>query len=184
MASYQFSADYVSQHDTIWTTYLASLQGKPNVSLLEIGSFEGRSTIWFLERILTGPGSRITCVDGFWTPYGAVFDSNIKASGLGDRVIKCRGKTSEVLPGLASGSFDVVYIDAGHREDEVRQDALESWRLAKPGAILIFDDYLHSPELPLTERPQRAIDNFLNDYRDQCRLLHRGNQVIVRKLAA
>lgn len=156
------------------------LMKRPDVRMLEIGSYEGKSAIWFLENILTGPGAGITCVDGFWPPYGEVFDRNIALSGHAGRVQKLAGRTDEVLPRI-DATFDAIYIDAGHREQEVWEDAQHAWRLAKPGATVIFDDYLWQPHLPLEERPQRAIDRFLSERGGELTLLYRGYQVIVRK---
>jgi len=182
MAKYAFSTDWVTGFAGNWRTFLRPLIGRPNVEMLEIGSYEGRSTIWFLDTILTGEGSRITCVDGFWQPYGSVFDRNIAASGLGSRVRKLPGLSQVVLPGLPASSFDAIYIDGCHTEEAVYSDANESFRLAKPGGILIFDDYLESLDKPITERAQRAIDRFLMEHRADCRLLYKQYQVIARKL--
>ena len=72
--------------------------------MIEIGSLEGRSAIWLLDNIPTGPGCSITCVDGFWPPYGGIFNSNIVASGRSHQVIKLTGKSEEVLPTLDDAS--------------------------------------------------------------------------------
>jgi predicted O-methyltransferase YrrM len=179
--AYTFSTDYVSSFTEQWALCLRDLAGRADVRMLEIGSFEGRSAIWFLENILTGLGSSITCVDGFWPPYGDVFDRNIAASGLSARVIKRRGPSQEVLPTLARASFDAMYIDGGHREEQVWADARHCWRLGKAGAILIFDDYEWEPHLPLEDRPRRAIDRFLRKHAGKYELMQRGYQVTVRK---
>ena len=85
-SEYTFTADYVSWLIPIWEQYLYEFKGKENISLLEIGSFEGRSAIWFLENILTHPTSSITCVDHFLRS-GVRFDHNIKVSGLSGKVV-------------------------------------------------------------------------------------------------
>lgn len=182
MPIYEFSTDSVSGFAECWRSVLAPLRGQAGVRMLEIGSFEGRSALWFLENILTGSGSGITCVDGFWPPYGEVFERNIARSPFSDRVIQLRGDSQAVLPGLPQEAFDIVYIDGGHLEQEVQADALEAWRVAKFGAILIFDDFLWALHLPLEQRPQRAIHRFLQSHAQDCRVLYRGYQVIVQKL--
>ncbi len=100
-------------------------------------------------------------MDGFWPSYSEKFDANLRASGRSAQVTKIVGLSESVLGTFPDGVFDVIYIDGGHREKEVYDDALQAWRLAKPGATLIFDDYAWRPELPMEERPTRAIDRFL-----------------------
>ena len=60
---YRFSEDWVSENTATWNHILGPCKGKPNVHGLEVGSFEGRSALWFLENILTDPTASITCVD-------------------------------------------------------------------------------------------------------------------------
>jgi predicted O-methyltransferase YrrM len=152
--------------------------------MLEIGSFEGRSAVWFLQNILTGPGSTLTCVDRFHPPYGEAFDWNLAASGCFSQVIKLTGDSAAVLPSMADASFDAVYVDGGHREREVWEDALHAWRVARPGAVIIFDDYKWRPDLPLEERPKRAIDRFLLRHAGAYQILQCAYQVVLRKDAA
>lgn len=66
--------------------------------MLEIGSYEGRSAVWFLENILTHPTARIVCVDLFTRlPFELRFDHNIRISGAGDKVTKMKGRSETVL---------------------------------------------------------------------------------------
>jgi predicted O-methyltransferase YrrM len=151
--------------------------------MLEIGSFEGRSAVWFLQNILTGAGSTLSCVDRFRPPYGERFDRNVAASGCSSRVIKLTGDSAAVLPSMASASFDAVYVDGGHREQEVWGDALQAWRVARPGAVIIFDDYGWRPDLPPEQRPKRAIDRFLLRHAGAYQILQCAYQVALLKHA-
>jgi predicted O-methyltransferase YrrM len=182
--SYTFSSDFVSDFTDDWRLYLSALIGRADLRMLEIGSFEGRSAIWFLEHVLTGPGCSLTCVDRFRPPYNERFDRNLAASGRSSQVVKLTGNSQDVLPSLEDASFDVVYIDGGHREREVWEDAVQGWRLTRPGGTIIFDDYAWRPELPLEDRPKRAIDRLLLRQAGAYRLMHSGYQVILQKLPA
>ena len=77
----------------------------------------------------------------------------------------------------------MIYIDGSHRAADVQVDASLSWHLIKRGGLIVFDDYLWSLEKPKEDRPQMAIDNFLRDFRLQLGILHKGYQVIVRRVS-
>ena len=182
-SDYSFTQDYVSDRTSVWNRSLAELKAKENIQMLEVGSFEGRSAIWFLSNVLTHPSCTITCIDPF--PHRIIeirFDHNIKVSGFSGRVIKIKGRSQEILKLLKPVSYDIVYIDGSHRVEDVRADALLSWPLVKSGGIVIFDDYLWELERPSENRPQIAIDQFLSEFGSELETLHKGFQVIVRKL--
>ncbi len=183
-SKYSFTLDCGSSHlAPIWTLQLSGLKDKENAHLLEIGSFEGSSALWFLENILTHPSSRITCVDMFENRLDEIrFDHNIAISGFSSRMTKCKGRSQEVLKLFKEDDYDVIYIDGSHRAADVQADASLSWPLLKRGGIIIFDDYLWSPDYPPEERPQMAIDNFLIDFSSQIEILHKEYQVIVRRV--
>lgn len=61
-------------------------------------------------------------------------------------------------------------------------DAMLSWRSVKPGGIILIDDYLWAPETPPTERPQMAIDFFLESFEGRFEILWKQYQVAIRKL--
>ena len=60
----EYPEDYVSREVLHWERALAGFKGK-RVRALEIGSFEGRSAVWFLENVLTHEESTIVCIDSF-----------------------------------------------------------------------------------------------------------------------
>lgn len=187
----EFSADWSSDRFATWAGVLAELVGQP-VEILEIGSWEGRSAIFFLEYL---PHSRITCVDSFegspllrstspWReaiPYvEARFDRNL--SQYGARVEKRRSLSVPALFQLFQSQkrFDLIYIDGSHDRDDVLMDSIQSWRLLSDQGILIWDDYVFQSARP----PGPAIDQFLTMNANQYTELHRGKQLIVRKAAS
>lgn len=184
-SEYSFSQDYVSDRAPAWIEQLSELKAKTHLQMLEIGSFEGRSAIWFLANVLTDPSSTITCVDPFLHRITELrFDHNIKVSGSSARVIKLRGRSQQILKLLKENNYDLVYIDGSHCAGDVETDALLSWPLVKCGGIVIFDDYLWNPNWPVEDRPQIAIDRFMAEFRSELEIHHRGYQVMVRKVAA
>ena len=183
-ADYSFTEDYVSPHVGEWTELLAVYQGQPDVRMLEIGSFEGRSTLWFLANILTHPTAGIVCVDVFAPASRELrFDHNLRIAAAVKKVTKRKGRSEDLLAQLPRDSFDIIYVDGSHQAVNVLFDAVSAWFLLKAGGVLIFDDYLWEMDKPPSERPQPAIDLFLEAFEGRYELLSKAYQVILRKSA-
>lgn len=73
----------------------------------------------------------------------ALFDYNVARAGGNGRVVRIKGDSARVLTGLASESFDLVYIDGDHRMEAVRRDVAEAKRLVRRGGIVSGDDLEH-----------------------------------------
>ena len=184
-AKYKFSTDGVSVNAPVWLKYLKEFAAKPAVHALEIGSFEGRSALWFLENILTHHSATITCIDHFEEDFEATFDWNVKASGnLANNLIKLKGESRISIRSLKN-NFDFVYIDGSHVAKDVLVDAVMAWDLLKPGGMIIFDDYglRRSPRDSQSDAliPEPAIDAFLKVFRHYVDVVHHDYQIIVRK---
>ncbi len=165
---------------------------KPNLDILEVGSFEGLSTCFFLWQ---REDATVTCVDTFagsveHVAYGSTvsdlearFEAN---TALVDRarVRKLRGDSRRVLLDLAENSarFDLIYVDGSHVALDVLVDAALAWQLLRIDGILLFDDYRwrglgHDPLV----RPGPAIDAFSGIVLEHAETLFRGSQFALRK---
>jgi predicted O-methyltransferase YrrM len=141
--------------------------------------------VWFLQHVLTGPGSTITCVDLFDDAVIALrFSHNVRISGRTSQVVRLAGRSDDVLPGLEPACYDAIYVDGDHKAMAVLLDAALAWRLLRPGGVMIFDDYLWGRDRPPSARPRMAIDLFLDAWGPQLEVLHRGYQVAVRKTSS
>lgn len=144
----------------------AGFIGKPT-RCLEIGVFEGGSALLFLQHILTHPESTYTGIDD---NLRNVAIENL--NGYGSRVKLIPGDSTDILPGLIKSgyAFDIVYIDGCHQINYALRDIDLSFRMLRPGGVILVDDYAH-PEyglkMPidryLSDRPD--IDIILQDYR-------------------
>jgi predicted O-methyltransferase YrrM len=183
-SQYKFTRDWVSPYKESWTKHLQHLRGKPAHGL-EIGTFEGRSALWFLENILTNPDASITCVDIFPAPYEQRFDANVVASGLERKIKKVKGDSKFALRTFPRDTYDFVYVDGSHDAKDVLSDAVLAWELLKPGGVMIFDDYQWTGSAAEKFRPARipeiAIDAFLHVYEPYMDVVQKDYQVIVRK---
>jgi predicted O-methyltransferase YrrM len=188
-----FSSNWAAEHFFRWAELLHQLRDKP-ARILEIGSWEGRSALFFVNYL---PLSHIVCVDPFGgnvehrlDPYFAElalkaesqFDSNLRA--FGNRVEKIKGSSATVLPelGISQRCFDLAYIDGSHLAADVYRDAVLTWPMMEREGIVIFDDYewdLMNEEL---ERPKLGIDAFLTAFSGQYKEVHRGYQIVIAKL--
>jgi len=165
-----------------WRQDFAKFAGRPGIRMLEIGSYEGRSAVWFLENILTHPDSRLVCIDPFFDPRREMrFDHNIRLCRAEARLDKRRERSEAVLPQLERASFDLIYVDGSHDAPLVLLDAMLSWELLKPGGILAFDDYEWEPRRPPQSRPKLAIDLFLASHAGKYNLLRQAYQVVIEK---
>jgi len=196
MSGQTFTTDWFSNNIPLWQEILSPLAHQPNLSCVEVGSWEGRSTCWLLEHIITHPSSHLVCIDTFegssehythpeWRTslkdLEQRFRDNIAATGGADRVLVLKGKSSLMLHSLPAASMDLAYIDGSHAAADVLTDIIQCWVLLKAGGILVCDDYHWAlPTNPL-HRPEPAIDAFLHIFKDHYDILHNGYQLIVRK---
>ena len=189
----RFTEDFFTRHVPHWETlFFGELAWDPDAPrrVVEIGCFEGRSTLWFLERLLRHPGSRITCIDTF---AGGAEHTPAQSEGLHGRFLANLGESrwahkAEVLRTdsfagltglLASGArADLVYVDGSHEAPDVLADLVLAFRLLPPGGVVLCDDYLWSREetarADVLGCPKLAIDAFTNIHRRRIDLLEWG----------
>jgi len=188
----QFSQDWFS-HNIPHFEALKEVMGGPVDSILEIGSFEGRSTCWMLENLLSAEGEMV-CLDTF---EGSAEHSCLALDKLFETWRKnvewVRKETQTVrafkgasFVGLgeqiaAARQFDFIYVDGSHAASDVLTDAVMAFGLAKSGAVLLFDDYLWVDMPGLLNRPKIAIDSFVNLFSEKCDLVLLSSQVAIRK---
>lgn len=181
--SSNFTVDWFSQNIRSIGHTLLPVANDEHLEILEIGSFEGRSTVWFLENLKQ---AQVTCVDTFeggeehaeidMESVRERFDQNIQP--YADRVTTLVGTSEDILKTLEYGKYDVVYVDGSHQKVDVIFDAVMAYRLVRKGGYILFDDYLGGGE----DRPGPAIDAFLALHRNCVREVYRGYQIHVEKL--
>ena len=173
-----FTANWAGCHIENWRHVLQRF-ARTGADILEVGSFEGRSALVFLSIL---EDSRITCVDLFDRPgQEERFDSNLRQHA--ERLKKLKGYSTRVLPRLIADArtYDVIYIDGDHTMSGVVADSVLCWPLLRSGGIVIWDDYRWQKHRPAIERPQKAIDWFLQAFGSELEVLHQDSQVIARK---
>ena len=183
-----FSEDWFGRHIPVWQELLGPMKDR-ECHVLEIGVYEGRSTVWLLENILTHPASTLTYVDTFaggaehsaadLTDLEARFRANTAAQSV--KLIARKGRSEVMLRDLPMERYDFVSIDGSHEAADVLSDAVLSWPLVKPGGLVCFDDYEWWIDAAPERSPKLAIDAFLATKRGRCEVVRKGRQVWVRK---
>ena len=205
-----FSADWFSHNIPnfkLITNYY-NQNNWPIDSILEIGSFEGRSTCWMLQNMLSDNG-KISCVDPYtnydWDrfsfapttidytkPWGAeiaaaegTFRSNTAELKKPGQTVELR--TERSFKALAQDivdekQYDFIYVDGNHVADIVLADACMAFPLLKKGGIMLFDDYLWDHTEDHLDRCKMTIDAFVNMYVKSTRILFVNYQLAIIKL--
>ena len=205
MKNYKFTENWFRDFSLINT--FSFLDFEKELHILEIGSFEGESTVWFLENVLNNPKSTITCIDP-WTNYSqnsnslndyhspnaewdlslykTTFFYNIKESGFENKVITHQGLSQDILPKLITlkNKYDIIFIDGNHVAPSVLTDGVMSWYLLKENGIIIFDDYEWDPDndYPSTQSPKLAVDSFIENFSDYSKVIWSGYRKVIKKI--
>ena len=183
---YQFSNRWFQAVKPVWDQLLTHL--KP-AKILEIGSFEGASTCYLIEKMGAQHPLELHCIDNW---QGGIehqadgtaaadmneverrFHSNIalaKANATEPVDIVLHKSQSDLALAslMANGKldyFDMIYIDGSHQAPDVLFDAVVSFKLLAINGLMIFDDYTWSENLPqgkdILRCPKPAIDAFVN----------------------
>jgi len=204
MKNYRFTEDWFTDDGLSVLNYLDFTK---ELHILEIGSFEGKSTVWFLENFLQNKNSTITCVDP-WMDYSQDQDSlnsyikeknewdltkrktkeiflhNIIESGDASKVIIRQGFSNKILPSLITEQkmYDIIFIDGNHTAPYVMMDSVMSWPLLKKDGVILFDDYTWGLDKPTTIRPKESVDYFILSFADYIIEIYSKYRKIVKKL--
>lgn len=199
---YDFTTDWFSWSPPVWSQIVHQLPSRKR--FLEIGSFEGRSSVWLIENAIE-EGGDLFCVDT-WEGGEEHKAQGHDMSAVEDRfhtnitlalatvypkkinVQSFRDTSLNVLSALLSTTpesrdlFDFIYIDGSHQAPDVITDACMAWPLLKVGGVMVFDDYGWGEPLPATHKPKLAIDAFVDIYKERLHLIHKSYQLIIQKM--
>lgn len=198
MSEYEFTQDWFHWAPEVWKQLIPHLP--KGHAFLEIGSFEGRSTVWIIENMMEDT-LFIDCIDTWeggeehteeqMSGVEARFDANTELAmrkfadenGARRWVTKFKGTSTFMLAQLLDEGrgYSFIYIDGSHVAKDVMTDACMAWPLLKKGGILVFDDYLWGEPTTILHKPKIAIDYFTTLFAEELEFLHIGYQLIVRK---
>ena len=166
-------------------------------SVLEIGCFEGRATVYLLLNHLDKDVT-YEVVDTFeGTPeesgmietVSRLAESNFiyenfmhnmsQHTGIDLKIRK--GYSQLKLPQLyqEGNKYDFIYIDASHRADDTFVDAYYAHKMLNPGGLLIFDDFgwKDPARQHPVDSPELGVRSFFTMYSEEYTVVMSGYQV-------
>lgn len=195
---YEFTSDWFSAVKPLWDE-LTDIN-KPT-RILEIGCYEGRSTVYLIERCAPFGPLHLVCVD---TWAGSADLSPQMMDGVEERfgrnvvMAMCRAPNAAKLdkrkePSLRAlaaligegQQFDFISIDGSHTAPDVLSDAVMAFTLLRPGGIMVLDDYTWWME-PMGQQdvlnlPKMAIDAFVNINFRKLMVIAAGRQLVLTR---
>jgi predicted O-methyltransferase YrrM len=181
MNEYKFTSAWFETAKHVWEEIIPQLSPK---IILEIGSYEGASTCYLIDKLAGESAMEIHCIDTWeggmehqgtdMSSVEARYDHNVALAIARAKnkvtIVKHKKNSDIALATLISEGkknyFDFIYVDGSHQAPDVLCDAVLGFRLLKVGGAMVFDDYLWSENLPYGKDPLRcpkpAIDAFVN----------------------
>lgn len=200
MSEYKFTKDWFNWAPEVWTQLIPLLPGESGKrNFLEIGSFEGRSSIWIAENMMAEDDT-LRCIDTWegGEEHGEENMSEVEGRFRHNlivateklprrRIFQHQGTSVQQLAHWLvevpedHATFDFIYIDGSHIAKDVLTDACMAWPLLKSKGLMVFDDYMWGNPRDILHRPKPAIDAFCNLFAEEVDIIHVGYQLVVRK---
>ena len=150
-------------------------------AVVEVGTGAGVSGLWLLRGMR--PDGVLTTVDKDSEHQRAARQAFAEAGIPSGRARLINGAALEVLPRLADGGYDLVFIDAA--KTEYADYLTEALRLLRPGGVVAFDNVLWHDRVadPAQRDPETvAMRDLGRSVRDDERLvpvlLHAGDGLL------
>jgi len=156
--------------------------------ILEIGCYEGLSSVFFADNLLTNPTSTLTCVDPFLridnndheylllNNEECNFDYNMSVCDNSNK-ITIHKITSDEFFKSNTNIYNFIYIDGSHECDFITRDMENAFCFLEYRGIMWMDDYEGGDGGQI----KRTMNQFLNKYKGQYEIIHIGYQLAIRK---
>jgi predicted O-methyltransferase YrrM len=156
---------------------------------LEIGCYEGRASVFLLEKF---PDMELTVIDRFFDDvstapdyagyeenYEQRFDENTEQ--YKSRLTKFKGDSLDWLAHLIlkDAKFDFIYVDGDHRTFPSARDCIMVWDMLKPGGMMVIDDF---DEIPEVNYAANLFMNLLDDDTYTSKVTKDGEQLVIERI--
>ena len=190
MNNYKYSQTWFI-HSEIHQKLKSFIDKNEQNNILEIGCFEGLSSVYFADNFLDNPKSSLTCID----PFLSIDNNDHRHLLLNNEEIKfdfnisvCKNSNKIIIHKITSDMFfennkklnktyNFVYIDGCHIPDFIKRDMENSFNILEKNGIMWMDDYEGGDGIQI----RNVIDKFLIKYKDKYNLIHKGYQLAIQK---
>ena len=185
----KYSQDWFSYNIKYISRIIYKYQlNEKNLNILEIGSYEGLSTVFFLTILKK---SRIYCVDPFMDftenkdkNFDLVYENFIfNTKKFSDRLKLVKTDSDNFFKSTVTENFDLIYIDGSHHAENVLRDANNSFKVLKKNGFIIFDDFMWDYHSDPNDNPIGAIKEFIKDNFFKLQIVSIGYQLIIKKIS-
>lgn len=171
--------------------HLLGLKDQP-IRALQIGAYTGDASVWIAENVLHHEDSVLVDVDTWlgsdepvhhgmdWSSVETIYDLKTVQWRDKRKIVKYKS-TSDYFFKNNLEQYDFIYIDGDHTSYGVIKDAVNAYEVLKDGGIIAFDDYEWRGGTHPHLRPKKAIDAFLDIYRDRVVVLTHSYQCWIKK---
>jgi predicted O-methyltransferase YrrM len=157
--------------------------------ILEIGCYEGLSSVFFADHLLEHPDSLLTCVDPFLkidTNDHAQFLQNNEEHNFDYNISHCNHTEKITVHKITSDNFftsnkktyTFIYIDGSHECDFITRDMENSFAVLEKNGIMWMDDYGGGDGIQI----KQTMNAFLDKYKGQYIIINSGYQLAIKKL--
>jgi predicted O-methyltransferase YrrM len=159
-----------------------------DINILEIGSYEGLSSVFFADNFLEREGSRLTCVDPFLrisnndhaqylqNNQEKHFDINITRCNNSEK-IKVFKITSDEFFENNEKKYNIIYIDGCHEPEFISRDLENGFKCLEVNGIMWMNDYGKT-----IIAVKKTINKFLIKHRGEYVTIHQGYQIAIQKI--
>jgi predicted O-methyltransferase YrrM len=187
MNNYKYSQNWFIVSE-IKNRLLRFLDKSKQNKILEIGCFEGLSSVFFADNFLDNSNSTLTCVDPFLNIDNndhKQFLQNNEEMNFDYNISNCKNLdkltihkiTSDIFFENNSQTYNFIYIDGCHEPDFIKRDMENSFNILEKNGIMWMDDYGGGDGIQI----KNAMDTFLQKYNGQYELIHKGYQLAIKK---
>ena len=162
--------------------YHLAAEADPAGSIVEIGSWQGKSTIWLAAGAKTGRGARVVAIDPHRGTYlrkeGETTEfalrANLARAGVEDQVEVVVATSAEVSA-MWSRPVSLLWIDGDHEYESARRD-FEVWEPhLRANAVVAFHDTF------VIDGPERVVREFLIKRRCYDSFVHADTTTAARR---